>query len=60
MAHCSNGRFCDTTAEPDDRIELSRAHCLHQRRRPPRWDPVINITTRMCPRSPTDGFTHLA
>jgi single stranded DNA-binding protein len=47
----------DRHAEPGDRIELSRAHCLHQRRRPPRRDPVINITSRMCPRSPTDGFT---
>ena len=29
----------------------------HERRRPPRQEPVIDVTSRMCPRSPTDRFT---
>jgi hypothetical protein len=29
----------------------------HHRRLPPRQEPVINVTSRRCPRSPTDRFT---
>jgi len=48
----------DRHAEPGARIGLSRAYCLdHERRRLPRQEPVIDVTSRMCPRSPTDRFT---